>query len=203
MQPSNVDGWSVQYASAAGTSWTNTVDLAGTIAPGGRYLIQLAGGPAATPLPRPTLIGDDPDERHERQGRARHEHHAAVRVRDRTAPRSPQVRDFAGYGTADDFEGTGPIPALDALNAGFRAEGGCQDTRRQRRRLRRAAPAPRNSAAPATPCTGPQPPVAACGGPLRGDRRRHRPTRAVSATDPDGRVTGLALDRRPVPPASR
>ena len=42
------------------------------------------------------------------------------------------------------------------------------------------------------PCTGPQPPVAACGGPLTvvaGDAA----TRAVSATDPDGRVTGLAL----------
>ena len=51
----------------------------------------------------------------------------------------PQVRDFAGYGTADDFEGAGAIPALDAQNAGYRADGGCQDTDDNAARAKSAA----------------------------------------------------------------
>src|SRR4051812_5850515 len=37
--PVTVTGWSVQYASSAGTSWQVT-NLSGTIQPGGYYLIQ-------------------------------------------------------------------------------------------------------------------------------------------------------------------
>jgi len=42
---SSVDltGWTVQYASAASTSWSPTA-LSGTIAPGRAYLVQLASG---------------------------------------------------------------------------------------------------------------------------------------------------------------
>ena len=189
--PAAVDGWSIQYASAAGTSWTNKVDLSGTIAPGGHYLIALSGGTTGAPLPTPDATG----------GILMSATNGKVALVTSTTPLTacgtdcsalPQVRDFAGYGTADDFEGTGAIPALDAQNAGFRAEGGCQDTDDNAADFTRAAPAPRNAASPAVPCTGPQPPVAACGGPLAviaGDAA----TRAVSATDPDGRVTGLAL----------
>ena len=36
----DVTGWSVQYASAAGTSWAATA-LSGSIAPGGYFLVQL------------------------------------------------------------------------------------------------------------------------------------------------------------------
>ncbi len=36
--PLSVDGWSVQYASSAGTSWTPT-SLTGTIPAGGYYLV--------------------------------------------------------------------------------------------------------------------------------------------------------------------
>ena len=39
----DVSGWSVQYASATGTSWQVTA-LAGSIAPGRHYLVQLASG---------------------------------------------------------------------------------------------------------------------------------------------------------------
>src|SRR5689334_21687790 len=39
----SIDGWSVQYASAAGTSWDRT-SLSGTIQPGQYYLIQEAQG---------------------------------------------------------------------------------------------------------------------------------------------------------------
>ena len=40
-----VDGWTLQYASAAGTNWQSTA-LSGSIPAGGRYLVQLASGGA-------------------------------------------------------------------------------------------------------------------------------------------------------------
>src|SRR2546430_17371794 len=43
--PVAVDGWTLQYASAAGTSWQSTA-LSGAIPAGGRYLVQLASGGA-------------------------------------------------------------------------------------------------------------------------------------------------------------
>src|SRR5437899_6938198 len=43
--PVAVDGWTLQYASAASTNWQSTA-LSGTIPAGGRYLVQLASGGA-------------------------------------------------------------------------------------------------------------------------------------------------------------
>src|SRR5207249_585645 len=51
--PVNVTGWSVQYASATGTTWQVT-NLSGSISPGQYYLIQeLAGAGGTTNLPTP------------------------------------------------------------------------------------------------------------------------------------------------------
>ena len=52
----DVSGWSVQYATAAGTSWSAT-PLAGTIQPGGYYLVELAEGTAGARCRRPTRPG--------------------------------------------------------------------------------------------------------------------------------------------------
>jgi predicted extracellular nuclease len=41
--PVAIDGWTLQYASAASASWQSTA-LSGTIPAGGRYLVQLASG---------------------------------------------------------------------------------------------------------------------------------------------------------------
>ena len=55
--PVRVDGWSVQYASAAGSSWS-VVPLTGTVAPGRHYLVQLAAGAGEAPaLPTPDATG--------------------------------------------------------------------------------------------------------------------------------------------------
>src|SRR5688572_26379809 len=56
----NLAGWSLQYASAAGTSWTNKQPLGGTIAPGEYFLVQLAsGGANGSPLPVSANIAGD------------------------------------------------------------------------------------------------------------------------------------------------
>src|SRR5690606_35596923 len=57
--PADLDGWSIQYASATGSSWTNKVDLpAQMLQPGQYFLIQLAqGNGGSTPLPTPDAVG--------------------------------------------------------------------------------------------------------------------------------------------------
>src|SRR6185295_13859536 len=54
-----ITGWSLQYASAAGTSWTNKQPLGGFIGPGEYYLVQLGAGTNGGPaLPPPNISGD-------------------------------------------------------------------------------------------------------------------------------------------------
>ncbi len=53
----DLTGWSVQYASATGTSWQAT-PLTGSIAPGGSYLVaQAAGSGGSLALPTPDAAG--------------------------------------------------------------------------------------------------------------------------------------------------
>jgi len=53
----SVSGWSVQYASATGSSWSVTT-LSGTIQPGHYYLVQEAAGTGGTTnLPTPDATG--------------------------------------------------------------------------------------------------------------------------------------------------
>lgn len=57
-QSVSLDGWSVQYASATGTSWQRTA-LTGTIAPKSTFVVAEAAGAntAAAPLPRTDVEG--------------------------------------------------------------------------------------------------------------------------------------------------
>src|SRR4051794_43304 len=58
--PVSVAGWSVQYASATGTSWAVT-NLSGTISAGQYYLVQEAvGAGGTTNLPTPDATGAIP-----------------------------------------------------------------------------------------------------------------------------------------------
>src|SRR5262245_15547165 len=52
-------GWSLQYASAAGTSWTNKQPIGGIIGPSQYFLVALASGANGMPLPvAPNISGD-------------------------------------------------------------------------------------------------------------------------------------------------
>ncbi len=56
--PVSVDGWSVQYRSASGSSTAAVTRLTGSVAPGGHYLVQQAKGSGGTePLPAPDATG--------------------------------------------------------------------------------------------------------------------------------------------------
>jgi predicted extracellular nuclease len=52
----SVAGWTVQYASATGSTWSKTA-LSGSIAPGRYYLVKEAGGTTGSALPTPEATG--------------------------------------------------------------------------------------------------------------------------------------------------
>lgn len=101
-------GWSVQYASASGSTWSKT-DLTGSIAPYGYYLIKQAAGTGGTAeLP-------DPDDEGKlamsgTQGKvALVSSGTELTGADVTA--HPDVVDLVGFGAANGYEGAGPAPA--------------------------------------------------------------------------------------------
>jgi Lamin Tail Domain len=157
----DLSGWSVQYATAAGTSWQTTA-LSGTIAPGRYYLVQLASNAdVGAALPAADATGTS--------NLAAASGKIAL-VRDTaaltcgasagTCSAVPAIADLVGYGSATDFEGAGSAVALTSSTAALRAGAGCTDTGDNAADFADDTPAPRNSASPAhacggTPATGP------------------------------------------------
>lgn len=147
----NLTGWSLQYASASGTSWTNRVNLSGSIPAGGYFLVQLAGGANGQPLPITPDLSNGGINPAAGSGKL-------ALVRSTTAltggcPTSdPNVVDFIGYGGADCGEGGTKVGTLSNTTAAFRAGNGCTDTDNNAADFSVAAPSPRNSASPANPC---------------------------------------------------
>jgi hypothetical protein len=158
--PVDLSGWSVQYASAASTSWQVT-PLTGTVSPGRAYLVQLASTAAVgAALPTPEATGTT--NLAASGGKVALVHDTVALTCGATAgscSADSRVADLIGYGSATDYEGAGPVGALGATTAAVRAGSGCVDTDVNSADLSLAAPSPRNSASPATSCapaaTGP------------------------------------------------
>ncbi|MCX2583995.1 lamin tail domain-containing protein [Pedobacter sp. MR22-3] len=103
----SLNGWSVQYASATGTSWQVTT-LSGSIAPKGFYLIQQAAGTGGTTnLPTPDRIGTI--NMAGAAGKVLLSNAATAQTG--ATPTGASIIDFVGFGTANGFEGTGPAAA--------------------------------------------------------------------------------------------
>jgi predicted extracellular nuclease len=154
--PTAVDlaGWSVQYASATGTTWQRT-NLSGSISPGGYYLVKQADGAnaSAPALPTPDAIGTIP-----MAGTA-----GKVALINSTAALSgacPANVDFVGFGTtANCAEGSAPTANLTNSTAALRAEKGCTDSGNNGADFTVGAPAPRNGASAVFSCSGANLPV--------------------------------------------
>jgi len=173
----DVSGWSIQYASATGNTWTVT-GLSGTIAPGRYYLVVQAAG-AGSGADLPTADAQGTASMSANNGKVALVTSSAALTCGSTADCLPNasIRDFVGYGTANNFEGSGPAPALVNTTAALRAGGGCTETDNNSSDFTTAAPTPRNSASAANACGGP--PV------------ENAP--AVSAASPANGATGVAL----------
>jgi uncharacterized protein len=98
----SVAGWSVQYASSAGTTWLVT-GLSGTIQPGHFYLVRMAagtGGGAA--LPTPDATGST--NLSATAGKVALVTSTTALGCGSNCHAAAGVRDFIGYGSANDFE---------------------------------------------------------------------------------------------------
>ena len=164
-------GYSVQYASTAGTTWQVT-NLSGSLGPGQYYLIQEAqGAGGTTPLPTPDAIGNIPMA-------AANGKVALVNTTTPltgACPTGAQIIDFVGFGTANCFEGTGATPPPSNTTAVLRANGGCTDTDDNAADFSAGAPTPRNTSSPTNSCSGDVPPT-------------------VLSTIPSNNATGVAVD---------
>ena len=154
-----VDGWTLQYASAAGTTWQSTA-LSGSIPSGGRYLVQLAsGGANGAALPAPDATGT---ANLAVTGGKVAVVDVATSLSCGASPGScsavPGVEDLVGYGGAGDYEGSAAAPAGSATAAVARGGGGCTDSDDNAADFATAAPDPKNSSAPASACSAPPPP---------------------------------------------
>jgi hypothetical protein len=155
----DVGTWSIQYATAAGTSWQVTA-LSGSIQPGRRYLIQLAsGGANGAALASPDASGTS--NLATSGGKV-----ALVRTASAlqcgasagSCSADTLVADLVGYGSATDYEGGGAAPAIGNTTAAVRGGDGCTDTDSNSSDFAAAAPTPRNSATAAAPCSTAPPP---------------------------------------------
>src|SRR5262249_383120 len=113
----NLTGWSVQYASAAGTTWQKT-NLTGSIPPGGYFFIEEGAGTGGTvSLPTPDVVGTIAMA--STAGKVALVNNSTL-LTGSGCPFGSSVIDFVGYGsTASCFEGSGPTPAPTTVNAVF------------------------------------------------------------------------------------
>jgi DNA/RNA endonuclease G (NUC1) len=148
-----VTGWSIQYASATGTSWTNKQPIGGTIGPNQYMLVALgSGGSTGAPLPPAQISGGI--NMSATAGKV-----ALVKNSDNLAGACPlgsdtDIVDFVGYGsTANCHEGTANAPAPANDTAIFRKSKppqdpnqGAQDTDQNGNDFITGAPNPRQTA---------------------------------------------------------
>jgi len=153
-----MNGWSVQYASSAGTSWASTPLGNLTIAAGGYLLIQEATGAGGTTnLPTPDVTGTIAMSATAGKVILVSSTRAAGRIE---CPTGSTIRDHLSYGSGTACDGTPALP-LSAARAAKRNEScsspAFDDTNKNSADFTVVAPAPRNRATPASSCscTGP------------------------------------------------
>ncbi|MEA2176513.1 MAG: uncharacterized protein QOD00_4105, partial [Blastocatellia bacterium] len=196
----SLSGWSVQYASAAGTTWAVTSLTNVSLAPGRYYLVQEAVGAGGTqPLPTPDATGTIAMSA--TAGKV-------ALVNTTTAlsgacPTGASIVDVVGYGaTASCFEGSGPTTAPSNTTSVVRGGNGCTDTDNNATDFTASAgvPVAHNTSSALAPCAGPanQPIVPNCPGTLSTPQGTATSAN-VSATDADGAVTSATITSANVP----
>ena len=151
-------GLSIQYASATGTgAFSNNpiVALAGTLAPGQYYLVQLSGGTNGVALPTADATGAI-------NVSATGGKVALVNTTTGlgcnggsipcSAEQLAQIVDLVGWGSANFFE-TSPAPTTNNTTSVSRANNGCTDTDNNSADFTAGSPSPANSTSPLNPCS--------------------------------------------------
>jgi 5'-nucleotidase len=165
--PVDLSTWSVQYASAGGTSWAVT-RLTGTIAPGATYLVQGAAGTGGTTdLPTPDATGNLAMSG--ASGKVALASTATALTCGTACVGKPDVVDILGYGTSTaGGEGT-PTATLSSTTSASRTN--APDSDNNAADFTVGAPTPTNSTGETPPPppppvdpNAPQPPT--CGTPI-------------------------------------
>src|SRR5919107_4332721 len=151
----DVSGWTVQYATAAGTSW-QTTSLSGSIGAGRHYLVELASnGAVGAALPAADATGTS--NLAAGSGKVALVRGTAALTCGASAgscTASAFVEDLVGYGDAGDFEGSGSAPAPSNTLAAQRAADGCTDSNDNAADFAAATPDPQNTTAALHACSG-------------------------------------------------
>jgi predicted extracellular nuclease len=142
--PVSLSGWSIQYASATGSSWGVTALPAVTLAAGQFFLVQEAsGGANGAPLPTPDATGTTALA----AGAGKVALVSSASALSGTCPSG--LVDLVGYGgTASCFEGTGAAAAPSNTVSDQRAGHGLTDTNDNAADFQTAAPDPQNTSSP-------------------------------------------------------
>jgi DNA/RNA endonuclease G (NUC1)/fibronectin type 3 domain-containing protein len=150
--PVSVNGWSVQYASSAGTAWTPTALPNVSIQPGQYFLIaEGAGANGVNNIPTPDATGTIAMA----AGAAKVALVSSTTALSGTCPSSASIVDMVGYGSGTTCFETALAPAPSTTNAIFRAAGGCTDAGNNSTDFAAAAAAPRNTSSPTHSCGAP------------------------------------------------
>ncbi len=148
--PASIAGWSVQYASSTGTSWSRTNLTPVTLQPGQRYLVQHAqGAGGTTPLPTPDAIGTIAMAGG--AGKVALVSSQATIASGTSCPTDASIVDLVGYGAANCSE-TAPTAATANATSASRTDP-CVDTDDNSADFTVGAPTPQNSAATPAPCS--------------------------------------------------
>ena len=140
----SLSGWSVQYASASGTTWLVTA-LSGTLAPGAHYLVgEASGGATGAALPTPDATGTT--NMSATAGKVALVTTSTALSCGSACHAAAGVRDFVGYGSANDREGSATAPAPSNTTADLRAAAGATDTDSNSADFATGTPTPRNRA---------------------------------------------------------
>jgi len=138
----SLTGWSVQYASATGSTWQVTNLTSFSLQPGQYYLVQEAqGSGGSVNLPTPDATGTIAMSA--TAGKV-----ALVNTTTAlsgTCPTGATIADFVGYGAANCFEGSGATAAPSNTTAALRKGAGATDTNDNAADFTVGAPNPRNS----------------------------------------------------------
>ena len=146
----SVGGWSVQYASATGTSWAITAIPAGTtLAPGAYLLIREAMGTGGTT----PVVGDVTGTIAMAAGAGKVALSSGSTALSGAAPTGGTLMDIVSYGASTATEGT-PAGTLSAPAAALRNAAGCTDTNNNSADFTVGTPAPRSSTTTTAPCDG-------------------------------------------------
>ncbi len=149
----DVGNWKIHYASAAGTSWSNTTTIpTGTSLQPGQYLL-IGGASGSTGAPVPAVDVSGSINLSGTAGKLVLTR-AAVTLASVKCPVDPSIVDAVSFGTTADDCGAGRTPAPSTTNAVLRNDGGCTYTGALGSDFVAAPPAPRNSASPVHVCAG-------------------------------------------------